>query len=64
MSSDPDNRPVTNRELKSALLDRPTRWEMRALLAAAVAANQLLPVFYDGPSPSRATLHLLTGIFS
>lgn len=53
---DYDRAPVTNRQLRDALNDRPTRWEMRAMLAIAVVANQLIPALDISVNDTKAAV--------
>lgn len=52
MSVDYEQKPATIKQVRDMLADRPTRWEMRALLALAVVANQLIPALNLAHSPT------------
>lgn len=62
MSADGNGKPsyVTNRELASEL--RAMRWEMRALIAAAGAANLAVAYGFKVP-PVPQAVHFIVGLF-
>jgi hypothetical protein len=53
---------VTNEQLETELQRRPTSWEVRTLILAAVVANQLIPSLNLGPNPARTAIEVIIGV--
>jgi hypothetical protein len=63
-SKETEHRWVTNTELKDALDERPTRYEMRFLILLAVIANSVLPTASIGQAATKLARHEAQAVVS